>query len=68
VTEEWRKGIGENFFHIAEGSFFKKSDFLRVPDTFQLGAILAFCAFLVSRKIDKLRVFNAPEGCEGGLL
>ena len=38
-------------------------DFLRgrVPDTFQLGAILPFPAFGASRKINKLRVFNTPE-------
>ena len=33
----------------------------RVPDTFQLGAILSYTAFLASRKINKLRVFNTPE-------
>jgi hypothetical protein len=33
----------------------------RVPDTFQLGAILPFFAFLASRKINKLRVFNTPD-------
>jgi len=40
---------------------FLKSDFFRVPDTFQLGAILSFTAFLAGRKINKLRVFNTPE-------
>jgi hypothetical protein len=34
---------------------------IRVPDTFQLGAILPFSAFLASRKINKLRVFNNRE-------
>jgi len=34
---------------------------IRVPDTFQLGAILPFFAFLASRKINKLRVFNTSE-------
>jgi hypothetical protein len=33
----------------------------RVPDTFQLGAISAILAFLASRKINKLRVFNTSE-------
>jgi hypothetical protein len=33
----------------------------RTPDTFQLGAILPFFAFLASRKINKLRVFNTPD-------
>jgi hypothetical protein len=33
----------------------------RVPDTFQLGAILPFCAFLAARKMNNLRVFNGPE-------
>jgi hypothetical protein len=40
---------------------FLKSDFFRVPDTFQLGAILSYTAFLASRKINRLRVFNTPE-------
>jgi hypothetical protein len=30
----------------------------RVPDTFQLGAILSYTAFLAFRKINKLRVFT----------
>ncbi len=34
---------------------------IRVPDTFQLGAILPFPTFLASRKINNLRVFNNPE-------
>jgi hypothetical protein len=33
----------------------------RVPDTFQLGAILAYTAFLAGREINNLRVFNTPE-------
>jgi hypothetical protein len=33
----------------------------RVPDTLQLGAILPCSAFLASRKINKLRVFNTRE-------
>jgi len=33
----------------------------RVPDTFQLGAILSYTAFLAGRKINNLRVFNIPE-------
>jgi len=33
----------------------------RVPDTFQLAAILPFFAFLASRKINKLRAFNKPD-------
>jgi hypothetical protein len=33
----------------------------RVPDTFQLGAILTCSAFLASRKVNNLRVFNNPE-------
>jgi len=33
----------------------------RVPDTFQLSAILPCSAFLASRKISNLRVFNNPE-------
>ena len=32
---------------------------VRVPDTFQLGAISPFSAFLASQKISKLRVFKA---------
>jgi hypothetical protein len=32
-----------------------------VPDTFQLGAIFPFSAFLASRKINKLCVFNNHE-------
>ena len=34
---------------------------LRVPLTFQLGAILPCSAFLASRKINKLRVFNTHK-------
>jgi hypothetical protein len=30
----------------------------RVPDTFQLGAISWYCAFLAGRKVSNLRVFN----------
>jgi hypothetical protein len=33
----------------------------RVPDTFQLGAISPCSAFLASRQINKLSVFNKPE-------
>src|ERR1700746_2839879 len=33
----------------------------RVPDMFQLGAILSGSAFLACRKINNLRVFNTPE-------
>ncbi len=33
---------------------------IRVPDTFQLGAISPCSAFLACRKINKLRVFNTP--------
>jgi hypothetical protein len=33
----------------------------RVPDTFQLGAILPILAFLASREINKLHAFNGAE-------
>ena len=33
---------------------------IRVPDTFQLGAISPCSAFLACLKINKLRVFNTP--------
>jgi hypothetical protein len=33
----------------------------RVPDTFQLGAILSYRAFLAGRKINNLRVSNNAE-------
>jgi hypothetical protein len=33
----------------------------RVPDTFQLAAILPFAAFLASRNINNLHVFNTLE-------
>jgi hypothetical protein len=33
----------------------------RVPDTFQLDAILPFSAFVAPRKINNLRVFNNSE-------
>jgi hypothetical protein len=33
----------------------------RVPDTFQLGAISWYCAFLAGREISNLRVFNRSE-------
>src|SRR5713101_7763988 len=44
-----------------EGKFITKLASVCVPDTFQLGAILPFFAFLASRKINKLRVFNTSE-------
>jgi hypothetical protein len=34
---------------------------MHVPDTFQFGAISPFSAFLASRKIRNLRVFNKPK-------
>jgi hypothetical protein len=34
---------------------------IRVPDTFQAGAVLPFSAFLTARKINYLHVFNNPE-------
>jgi len=34
---------------------------LRVPDTFQLGAILQYRAFLASQVFNNLRVFNTRE-------
>ena len=34
---------------------------IRVPDTFQVGAISDARAFCASRKINKFRVFNNPE-------
>ena len=33
----------------------------RVPDTFQLGAILEYAAFLAGRKTNNLRLFNRLE-------
>ena len=38
---------------------FLKSDFFRVPDTFQLGAILSYTAFLAGPKINRC-VFSIP--------
>src|SRR6266850_1538488 len=52
-----RDTVGHDELHRACESLPKS----RVPDTFQLGAILPCSAFLASRKINNLCVFNRHE-------
>ena len=61
TSESSTLSLRREFLSHRRRLFFLKFDFRRVPDTFQLGAISPCPAFLASRKINNLRVFNPPQ-------